>query len=96
MIKKSTAQIQVRIDAATKREVRKFLEEIGLDVSTAVKIFFKQIQRTRSLPFDINQCAHPHVMSKKNALLVKKAFREKKSEGKRFTSVRALMRDLAR
>ena len=40
---KNDAQIQVRIDAKTKREAKMVLEEIGMDISTAVNILFKQI-----------------------------------------------------
>lgn len=48
-----TSNIQVRIDLKTKRDVQKILEQIGLDVSTAVKVLFKQIQNTGGFPLEI-------------------------------------------
>ncbi|MBA4319843.1 MAG: hypothetical protein C0412_15705 [Flavobacterium sp.] len=44
-------QIQIRIDLKTKKQVKKILEELGLDISTAVKMLFKQIIHTGTLPF---------------------------------------------
>lgn len=46
-------QLQVRIDAETKRQAKKILEEIGMDASTAVNILFRQIVRTGTLPIDL-------------------------------------------
>jgi len=43
---KEKTQIQVRIDAQTKKEAKKILEEIGMDISTAVNILFKHIVRS--------------------------------------------------
>jgi len=50
---KNDAQIQVRIDAKTKREAKMVLEEIGMDSSTAVKILFKQMARTGRFPIEL-------------------------------------------
>lgn len=50
---KNNTQIQVRIDAKTKREVKMVLEEIGMDVSTAVNILFKQIAKTGYFPIEL-------------------------------------------
>jgi len=48
-----TAQLQVRMDAKTKKEAQKVLSELGLDASTAIKVLFKQIARTKSFPIDL-------------------------------------------
>ena len=50
---KNNAQIQVRIDAKTKREAKMVLEEIGMDTSTAVNILFKQIAKTGHFPIEL-------------------------------------------
>lgn len=43
----------MRIDAKTKREAKMVLEEIGMDVSTAVNILFKQIAKTGHFPIEL-------------------------------------------
>lgn len=47
------SQLQVRIDAGTKRKARKVLDNIGMDASTAVNILFKYIARFGSFPIDL-------------------------------------------
>lgn len=46
-------QIQVRIDIVTKKAAREVLEKLGLDLSTAIKMFCRQIQITGTLPMQI-------------------------------------------
>lgn len=43
--------IQVRIDAKTKQAAKKVLDALGIDMSTAIKAYFKQISIRRGLPF---------------------------------------------
>lgn len=45
--------IQVRIDAKTKRESKKVLDAIGLDMSSAVKILLRNIVLTGSFPLEL-------------------------------------------
>ena len=45
--------ITIRIDAKTKEAARKTLEEIGLDISSGVKLFLHQVVVTQSIPFEI-------------------------------------------
>ncbi|MEK7118780.1 MAG: type II toxin-antitoxin system RelB/DinJ family antitoxin [Patescibacteria group bacterium] len=47
----NTTTIQVRIDAKTKREARKVFDGLGLDFSSAVKVYLRQVAREKSLPF---------------------------------------------
>lgn len=47
------SQIQVRIDLKTKNQVKKILEELGLDISAAVKMMFKQIAHLGALPYEV-------------------------------------------
>ncbi len=87
-------QIQVRIDIKTKNAVRDILDGLGLDMSTAIKMFCKQIERTHSVPLELNSCPHSHVMSSKNKRILTNALRENKKEGKAYASVEAFMQDL--
>lgn len=45
--------IQIRIDEKTKREAQKVLANLGLNVSTACRIFLRHIVVHRKLPFPI-------------------------------------------
>ena len=47
------SQIAVRVDDELKKEATAIFNEVGLDMSTAVKLFLKQSVLTRSIPFDV-------------------------------------------
>lgn len=44
-------KIQVRMDRSLKDEAESVFEAIGLDTTTAVRIFFTKVVKTRSMPF---------------------------------------------
>ena len=46
-------QIAVRVDDELKKEATAIFNELGLDMTTAVKLFLKQSVLTRSIPFDV-------------------------------------------
>jgi DNA-damage-inducible protein J len=48
-----TTQITARIDAASKEGARKILNCLGLSMSEAITIYFRQIILHRGIPFDI-------------------------------------------
>ena len=45
--------IQVRITDEDKNEAQKILEALGLDLPTAIRMFLKQVQQQKRLPFDV-------------------------------------------
>lgn len=47
------SQIAVRVDEQLKKEATELFNELGLDMSTAVKLFLKQSVLTRSIPFEV-------------------------------------------
>ena len=47
----STANINVRTDAALKAQARQIFESIGLDLSAAVNLFLQQTVKVNNLPF---------------------------------------------
>ena len=49
----------VRIDEATKWEVKPILEELGLDLSSATNIFLRAVIRCGGLPFDLRLAEQP-------------------------------------
>lgn len=53
MITKNNKQIQIRIDAKTKTEANKVLNNLGMDMSSAVKLFLRQMIKVGNLPFEL-------------------------------------------
>jgi len=47
------ATIQLRIDESTKKAVKKTLDKIGLDLSSAIKIYLMQIVIKKGIPFPL-------------------------------------------
>lgn len=47
------SQIAVRVDDQLKKEATALFNELGLDMTTAVKLFLKQSVLTRSIPFEV-------------------------------------------
>ncbi|MFH1661941.1 MAG: type II toxin-antitoxin system RelB/DinJ family antitoxin [Candidatus Falkowbacteria bacterium] len=87
---KTNNQIQVRIDSKTKKEAQKILENLGLDISSAVKMLFKQIINTGGLPYEIRD-ENGFTFRKKQEL--KKAIVEAKTSSKTFSSADELIKD---
>ncbi len=83
-------QIQVRIDTKTKENARKILEKIGLDLSTGIKLFCRQVVLKKTLPFDIRD---ENGFTPKKAAELREAIRDAR-KGKTFRSVEELMADL--
>ena len=50
---KNNQQIQIRIDSKTKAEAKKVLDSLGLDMSSAVKLFFRQLIIARNFPCEL-------------------------------------------
>lgn len=49
----NNATINIRIDAETKEAASKTFEALGLDTSTAVKMFLRRAVDTQSIPFEV-------------------------------------------
>lgn len=47
------SQIAVRVDDKLKKDATEVFNDLGLDMSTAVKLFLKQSVLTRSIPFEV-------------------------------------------
>lgn len=45
--------IAIRVDDESKEKATELYKELGLDMSTAVKLFLTQSVKTRSIPFEI-------------------------------------------
>jgi DNA-damage-inducible protein J len=83
--------IQLRIDTKTKKQAQKTLDEIGLDFSSAIKLFLKNVIITESLPFEVRTKngftrAQEKKIIKETELALK--------NGKRYSSSKDLHKDL--
>ena len=47
------SKINIRIDKKTKNQAKKTFEELGLDLSSGVKLFLHTVINTGSIPFEI-------------------------------------------
>lgn len=47
------ANINIRIDETTKRDAEIVFESLGMTATTAINIFYKQVIRTGSIPFEL-------------------------------------------
>lgn len=75
------AQINIKVDDQLKADVSKIFAEMGLDITSGIKVYLKRVQRDKKIPFeiesgqDINQLAqqyrngNPEVVSRLNKLL---------------------------
>lgn len=48
-----TSPINVMVDSATKEEATNILKDLGLNMSTAINLFLKQVIKNDGLPFEI-------------------------------------------
>ena len=55
----STANLSIRVDAKLKKDVESCLEDMGMNMSTAINIYLKQIVKQRAIPFRVT--ASPEV-----------------------------------
>ena len=85
------ATIQLRIDASTKSKAQKVLGALGLDLSSAVKLFLTQVVRSRSLPIaNLTVNGYSHKQEKE---MLKEAAWAKK-HAKRYSSAKEMFDDI--
>ena len=60
----STSLVQVRVDEKLKDEVSKIYENFGIDLPTAIRIFFKKSVSVKGLPFDLRNTDYTETKSR--------------------------------
>ena len=45
--------LQIRIDEKMKKDVKKIFDKLGLDMSSAIKVYLKQVVITQGIPFPL-------------------------------------------
>ena len=93
MAMKNNEQIQIRIDAETKKETKKILDKLGIDISSAVKLFFRQIINAKNLPFELRG---ENGLTLRKAELLREAIISAKNSTKTFKNGSALLKDALR
>lgn len=83
--------IQIRIDAKTKKAARETLNELGIDMSSAVKLFLTNVVNRKGIPLDL-RTENGFTLAQEDALIAETELAKKSS--RRFATVDALMKDL--
>ena len=87
------ANINVRIDEKLKRKAEAVFDKIGLTPSAAINLFYVQVVRTNSIPFDLKA----DIPNKTTAKALKEVDEmEKNNTGRTYTSVDAFVEDLTK
>lgn len=82
-----SSTITVRVEDKLKKEANDVFREVGMDMSTAITIYLKQVVRTNGIPFAISADIP-------NALTLKAIRDAENGEMASFSSIDALMEDL--
>ena len=82
-----SSTITVRVEDKLKKEASDVFKEVGMDMSTAITIYLKQVVRTNGIPF-------PVTAEKPNSLTLKAIEEAEKGKMASFSSIDALMEDL--
>jgi len=83
--------IQIRIDTKTKDAARKTLDELGIDMSSAVKLFLTNVVHRKGIPLDL-RTENGFTLAQEQALIEETALA--KNSARRFATIDALMKDL--
>jgi DNA-damage-inducible protein J len=90
-MKASQSTIQIRVDTKTKEAARKTLDELGLDMSSAVKLFLHNVVITQSLPLDL-RTANGFTVAQEREMIADTE--DAKKNGKRYDNLEELFADL--
>lgn len=73
MAKKATANLHIRLPARLKRDAERVLHALGLDTSSAIRLFYTQIALQDTLPFPLPKV---RPMSAKTRKIVEEALHD--------------------
>ena len=88
----ATAVLQTRVDAETKLEAESLFDSLGLDITTAIRLFLRQSINQQRIPFDI--VPPKYNFSEETLAAIDEARRiSKDSSVKSYSSVKELFED---
>ena len=86
------ANINIRIDEKIKKDAEKVFKSLGLNPSTAINLFYIQVIRTNSIPFEL-KADEPNELTK-SAIEEVEEMDNGNKESKTFSNVNELINDL--
>lgn len=90
----NTQTLNVRINKSTKQQAQKIVEKMGLDLSSAVKLFLNKVIVTESIPFDVN--TRGRMNDPKFIKMIQKDTDWALKNGKRYSSAKEMFDDILR
>lgn len=87
-----TSTLNVNVNAETKKEASKVLNELGLNMTTAINIYLKQIVKHNGIPFEVTSRVPNHKLKK--ALKETDKIIKGKVNPKAYSSAEDLMKDI--
>nr|MBP3283138.1 type II toxin-antitoxin system RelB/DinJ family antitoxin [Treponema sp.] len=88
----ATVVLQTRVDAETKLEAESLFDSLGLDITTAIRLFLRQSINQQRIPFDI--VPPKYNFSEETLAAIDEARRiSKDSSVKSYSSVKELFED---
>lgn len=66
------AQINIKVDDQLKKDVTKIFADMGLDLTSGIKVYLKRVQQDKKIPFELTSVAannHGQTPSNLNQLL---------------------------
>ena len=88
----ATVVLQTRVDTETKLEAESLFDSLGLDITTAIRLFLRQSINQQRIPFDI--VPPKYNFSEKTLVAIDEARRiSKDSSVKSYSSVKELFED---
>jgi DNA-damage-inducible protein J len=87
-----TSSLNVNVNAETKKEASKVLDELGLNMTTAINIYLKQIVKHNGIPFEVKNRVPNHKLKK--TLKETDKIIKGKVNSKAYSSAEDLMKDI--
>jgi addiction module RelB/DinJ family antitoxin len=63
------SSVQVRLDEDLKKDAETVFENIGVDTPTAIRMFFKKVVATRSIPFALEESPYTFTKEEETEML---------------------------
>ena len=86
------ANVNIRIDDELKKEAEMIFNELGLTPTTAITLFYKQVVRTYSIPFEIKLDVPNKVTM--DAINEVESYEENLKKPKKYYSVNEMIEEL--
>ncbi len=92
----ATKNIQFRVEDELKKKAEKVLDDLGLDLPTALRLFLKKIVKTKSIPFKIGASDSDEYSAEqiKEILLIVRDAKQGKNVSRKFDDVEELIASL--